>query len=197
MLGFGALNGVNSVVAVSEGSRVLPGHASAVSALLMGLPWCVAALGPVVAGLLADPARGGTPSAALGWFALLLPLAVAASLFVVSAPPGRRARARRRPSPAQSASCDDSARPASTAAGSASRSAAACCSGLPGRAGEQREHVAAARQPERGRHRRSGAAAHRLRLAARRLAVLQRDVAVAVDDRVHVRRVGRRARRAA
>ena len=82
VLAFGALNGVNSVVAVSEGSRVLPGHASAVSALLMGLPWCVAALGPVVGGLLADPDRGGTPSSALGWFALLLPLAFAASLFV-------------------------------------------------------------------------------------------------------------------
>ena len=82
VLAFGALSGVNSVVAVSEGSRVLPGHASAVSALLMGLPWCVAALGPVVAGVLADPARGGTPSAALGSFALLLPAALAASLFV-------------------------------------------------------------------------------------------------------------------
>ena len=82
VLGFGAFNGVNSVVAVAEGGRVLPGHASAVSALLMGLPWCLAATGPVVGGILADPLRGGTPSAALGWFVLLLPLAVVASLFV-------------------------------------------------------------------------------------------------------------------
>lgn len=82
VLGFGAFNGVNSVVAVSEGGRVLPGHASAVSALLMGMPWCVAALGPVIAGVLAAPARGGTAGAALGWFALLVPLAVVASFFV-------------------------------------------------------------------------------------------------------------------
>jgi MFS family permease len=82
VLGFGAFNGVNSVVAVAEGGRVLPGHASAVSALLMGLPWCLAAAGPVVGGILADPLRGGTPSAALGWFVLLLPLAVIASLFL-------------------------------------------------------------------------------------------------------------------
>jgi len=82
ILGFGVFNSVNSVVAVSEGSRLLPGHASAVSALLMGLPWCVAALGPVIAGLLADPARGGTPAWALGWFALLIPLALLAARFV-------------------------------------------------------------------------------------------------------------------
>ena len=91
VLGFGAFNGVNSVVVVSEGGRVLPGHASAVSALLMGLPWCIAASGPVVAGILADPARAGTPSAALGWFAVLVPLAVVASLFVrARRPAGRR-----------------------------------------------------------------------------------------------------------
>ncbi len=82
VLAFGTFNGVNSVVAVSEGSRLLPGHASAVSALLMGLPWCIAALGPVVGGVLADPARGGTPAAALVWFALLIPVALAAAQFV-------------------------------------------------------------------------------------------------------------------
>jgi FSR family fosmidomycin resistance protein-like MFS transporter len=65
----GAFNGINNVAAVAEGNRLLPGQASAVSALLMGLPWCVAALGPVVAGVLADPARGGTPAGALGWWA--------------------------------------------------------------------------------------------------------------------------------
>jgi hypothetical protein len=35
-----------------------------------------------VGGLLADPRRGWTPAAALGWFALLPPAALAASLFV-------------------------------------------------------------------------------------------------------------------
>ena len=78
----GAFNGVNSVAAVAEGNRLLPGQASAVSALLMGLPWCVAALGPVVAGVLADPARGGTPAGALGWFMLLMPLGLVAALRV-------------------------------------------------------------------------------------------------------------------
>ena len=75
----GAFNGINNIAAVAEGNRLLPGQASAVSALLMGLPWCVAALGPVVAGVLADPARGGTPAGALGWFMLLMPLGLAAA----------------------------------------------------------------------------------------------------------------------
>jgi FSR family fosmidomycin resistance protein-like MFS transporter len=78
----GAFNGINNIAAVAEGNRLLPGQASAVSALLMGLPWCVAALGPVVAGILADPARGGTPAGALGWFMLLMPLGLAAALRV-------------------------------------------------------------------------------------------------------------------
>ena len=73
---------MNGVVAISEGNRLLPGQASGVSALLMGMPWCIAALGPVVAGLLADPARGGTPAGALGWFLLLMPFTLAASLLV-------------------------------------------------------------------------------------------------------------------
>ncbi len=80
----GAFNGINNIAAVAEGNRLLPGQASAVSALLMGLPWCVAALGPLVAGVLADPARGGTPAGALGWFMLLTPLGLAAALRVRS-----------------------------------------------------------------------------------------------------------------
>jgi MFS transporter, FSR family, fosmidomycin resistance protein len=80
----GAFNGINNIAAVAEGNRLLPGQASAVSALLMGLPWCIAALGPVVAGVLADPARGGTPAGALGWFMLLMPLGLAAALRVRS-----------------------------------------------------------------------------------------------------------------
>jgi MFS transporter, FSR family, fosmidomycin resistance protein len=80
----GAFNGINNISAVAEGNRLLPGQASAVSAMLMGLPWCVAALGPVVAGVLADPARGGTPAGALGFFMLLMPLGLAAALRVRS-----------------------------------------------------------------------------------------------------------------
>jgi MFS family permease len=93
VLGFGAFNGVNSVVAVAEGSRVLPGHASGVSALLMGLPWCLAAAGPVVAGILADPGHGGSAGGALGSFALLLPAALAAAAFVRPRPCGEAAAA--------------------------------------------------------------------------------------------------------
>jgi FSR family fosmidomycin resistance protein-like MFS transporter len=80
----GAFNGVNNIAAVAEGNRLLPGQASAVSALLMGMPWCIAALGPFVAGVLADPARGGTPAGALGWFMLLMPLGLVAALRVRS-----------------------------------------------------------------------------------------------------------------
>jgi FSR family fosmidomycin resistance protein-like MFS transporter len=79
---FGAFNAMNGVVSVAEGNRLLPGQASGVSAMLMGLAWCVGALGPVTAGWLADPARGGTPAGALAWLALALPLALAASLGV-------------------------------------------------------------------------------------------------------------------
>jgi MFS family permease len=80
--GFGAFNAMNGVVSVAEGNRLLPGQASGVSALLMGLAWCFGALGPVTAGWLADPARGGTPAGALAWLGLALPLALAASLAV-------------------------------------------------------------------------------------------------------------------
>ncbi|HNX49469.1 MAG TPA: hypothetical protein PLS53_08420 [Thermoanaerobaculaceae bacterium] len=79
---FGLFNGVNTVVIVAEGSRMLPGQASGVSSLLMGLPWCVAALGPVIAGVLAEPSRGGSPVLALSWLGLAIPLALAASLLV-------------------------------------------------------------------------------------------------------------------
>jgi MFS transporter, FSR family, fosmidomycin resistance protein len=79
---FGAFNAMNGVVSVAEGNRLVPGQASGVSALLMGLAWCVGALGPVTAGWLADPSRGGTPAGALAWLGLALPLALAASLGV-------------------------------------------------------------------------------------------------------------------
>jgi len=79
---FGAFNAMNGVVSIAEGNRLLPGQGSGVSALLMGLAWCVGAVGPVTAGWLADPTRGGTPAGALAWLSLALPLALAASLAV-------------------------------------------------------------------------------------------------------------------
>jgi len=76
---FGGCNGMNNVVAVAEGNRTLPGRTSAASALLMGTPWCLAALGPSLAGLLANPATGGTPTRALAWLSLAIPLSLAVS----------------------------------------------------------------------------------------------------------------------
>ncbi|HPC82007.1 MAG TPA: MFS transporter [Thermoanaerobaculaceae bacterium] len=79
---YGLFNGVNTVVTVAEGNRMLPGHASAVSSLLMGVPWCIGAVGPVVAGALAEPASGGSPALALSWLGLAIPLALVSALFV-------------------------------------------------------------------------------------------------------------------
>lgn len=76
---FGAFNGANNVVAVSEGNRLLRGQGSGASALLMGVPWCFASLSSVIAGTLADPARGGSPSSALTWIALCIPVTIGAS----------------------------------------------------------------------------------------------------------------------
>ncbi len=73
---FGAFNGINNVVTVAEGNRMLPGQGSMVSAALMGSPWCVAALAPLISGVLADPARGGSPTGALSWLGLAIPLAL-------------------------------------------------------------------------------------------------------------------------
>lgn len=86
---FGAFNSANNVVAVSEGNRLLPDHGSGVSALLMGLPWCLASLGPVTAGALADPSRGGSPSSALTAVALCLPLALLAAALLPPSSAGR------------------------------------------------------------------------------------------------------------
>jgi MFS transporter, FSR family, fosmidomycin resistance protein len=82
--GFGAFNGINNVVSVAEGNRTLPGQPSAVSAALMGMPWCIAAVAAVVAGLLADPARGGTPTHALAWLSLAIPITLVAGATVRS-----------------------------------------------------------------------------------------------------------------
>jgi FSR family fosmidomycin resistance protein-like MFS transporter len=79
---FGAFNGVNNVVTVSEGNRIMTGRASAASALLMGLPWCLAAMTPAIAGTLADPSNGGTPAGALRWIFLTIPAALVAAAFL-------------------------------------------------------------------------------------------------------------------
>ncbi|MCU0242152.1 MAG: hypothetical protein MUF51_06995 [Vicinamibacteria bacterium] len=77
---FGAFNGMNNVVSVAEGNRMLPGRTSAVSALMMGMPWCLAASVFGIAGALAEPSRGGSPVRALAWISLAIPLALLASL---------------------------------------------------------------------------------------------------------------------
>jgi MFS transporter, FSR family, fosmidomycin resistance protein len=87
--GFGAFNGVNNVVVVAEGNRMLPGQNSGVSALLMGMPWCIAALASVISGTLADPARGGHPAAALTWMAVCIPATLCSSMFVQPRRPPR------------------------------------------------------------------------------------------------------------
>jgi FSR family fosmidomycin resistance protein-like MFS transporter len=84
---FGACNSCNGVVALSEGNRLMPGQTSGVSALLMGLPWCLAAFAPAIAGGLANPAHGGTPAGALRWMALSVPATLAFCLWL----PPRRA----------------------------------------------------------------------------------------------------------
>jgi hypothetical protein len=84
VMAFGGFGGMNNVVSVSEGNRLLPGQAGAVSALLMGMPWCVAASAATLAGVLADPTRGGSPVTALAWIGLAIPLALAASAWLRS-----------------------------------------------------------------------------------------------------------------
>jgi MFS transporter, FSR family, fosmidomycin resistance protein len=79
---FGAFNSANNVVVVAEGNRMLPGSASGVSALLMGLPWCCSAVAPVIVGSLAAPASGGSPASALRWMMLCVPLTLGASALV-------------------------------------------------------------------------------------------------------------------
>jgi MFS transporter, FSR family, fosmidomycin resistance protein len=93
---FGALNGCNPVIAISEGNRVMPGQSSGASALLMGLPACLSALAPAIAAALAAPARGGTPAGALRWMALCVP---ATFLFCLLLPRATRAPTPRPPQP--------------------------------------------------------------------------------------------------
>lgn len=75
-------NSANTVVALAEGTHGLAGKGSSVAALLMGVPWLLAAPAPTLAAFLADPARGGTPGTALGWMALCSPAAAAVALLL-------------------------------------------------------------------------------------------------------------------
>ncbi len=75
-------NSANTVVALAEGTQGLAGKGSSVAALLMGLPWLIAAPAPSVAAFLADPARGGAPGMALAWMALCSPAAAGVALLL-------------------------------------------------------------------------------------------------------------------
>lgn len=86
LMAFGAFISASNVVAVAAGNRLMPEHGAGVSALLMGLPWCLAAVGPVIAGFLGDPRRGGSPSSAIAWVSICIPLALVAA---ASFPEGR------------------------------------------------------------------------------------------------------------
>ncbi len=81
----GAANGANNVVLVSEGNRSLPGQTGGVSALLMGLPWCIASLIPAIVGYMANPVHGGNTTFALSW----LGIAVLGSIAAGSRVPNR------------------------------------------------------------------------------------------------------------
>ncbi len=59
------------------------------AALLMGLPWLLAAPAPALGAFLADPSRGGTPGTALAWIGLCSPAAAAVALLL----PARQAPA--------------------------------------------------------------------------------------------------------
>lgn len=89
-------NSANTVVALAEGTHGLAGKGSSVAALLMGLPWLVAAPAPALAAFLADPSRGGTPGIALGWMSLCSPAAAAVALLL----PGTAGATRRSPTTA-------------------------------------------------------------------------------------------------
>ena len=54
---YGLFNGVNTVVTVAEGNRLLQAT-PAPSARCSWVPWCISAIGPVAAGALAGPSHG-------------------------------------------------------------------------------------------------------------------------------------------
>jgi FSR family fosmidomycin resistance protein-like MFS transporter len=90
ILVFTSSNAVNTVVALSEGTEGVARSGSSVAALLMGLPWLLAAPAPSLAAFLAEPSRGGSPGVALAWMALCSPAAAAVAL-VLPGRPGKRA----------------------------------------------------------------------------------------------------------
>ena len=71
---FGFFGGANNVVVVAEGTRLFPDRAAATSAILMGLPWCLASTAPALAGLLATPEFTGSPATAIGVLGLTIPV---------------------------------------------------------------------------------------------------------------------------
>lgn len=80
---FGCCNGANNVVAAAEGNRRCPGIGGLVSALLMGLPWCLAAVTPAIVGhLVAIP--GGSPGSAIAWMLVVAPPTLAACLLITA-----------------------------------------------------------------------------------------------------------------
>jgi hypothetical protein len=97
VLAFSALNAVNNVVALAEGTRLLAHRRSSASALLMGLPWICSAPAPALAAWLAAPGRGGSPGVALAWMGLCAPAAALAALMLG---PGRPAPAEAAPATA-------------------------------------------------------------------------------------------------
>lgn len=78
---FGCFNGANNVVAAAEGNRRCPGIGGLVSALLMGLPWCVAALTPAIVGHLAS-LPGGGPGSAIAWMLVTAPATLVACALI-------------------------------------------------------------------------------------------------------------------
>ncbi len=90
---FGCMNAANNPVIIASGNRVMPGQGAAASALLMGLPWCVAAVAPFIGGVLADPRHGGSPASAIAWLGLSIPLSLLIGWWL----PGRKADPRSSP----------------------------------------------------------------------------------------------------
>lgn len=80
---FGCFNGANNVVAAAEGNRRCPGIGGLVSALLMGLPWCLAAVTPAIVGHLAA-LPGGGPGSAIAWMLLTAPPTLAACALIAA-----------------------------------------------------------------------------------------------------------------
>ncbi|MDR3624515.1 MAG: MFS transporter [Chlamydiales bacterium] len=83
LLGFGACMGVYNPIGVAFGNRLLPTHASSVSALLMGCVWCVAhVIGAGGGGLLTKVFVEAAPAKALMVIGLFLPISSVLAFFL-------------------------------------------------------------------------------------------------------------------